>query len=137
MRGWRPAAKRPRHGIVYHASPLTAQSHGKSFNPRETRPSLRRPQTPSEKLFQATWEEVPSPSLAPPGWNIRPSDVPDAANFALLIAQAGTAGVSRDALCKVIQISPETLEELLRALIIARQVVVVQVRGQLVYRAAM
>ncbi len=67
----------------------------------------------------------------------RPPEVPNAAQIALLITQAGTAGVSRDALLKVIGVSPETLEELLRALVVARQVVVVKVGGEWRYRAAM
>jgi hypothetical protein len=65
----------------------------------------------------------------------RLGEVPDAAQIALTIAQSGAAGVSRDALLKVIQTSPETLEELLRALMAAGQVVVVKVGGELRYRA--
>ena len=64
----------------------------------------------------------------------RPPEVPDAAQIALLIAQSGTAGVSRDALLRVIQTLPETLENLLRALMASGQVVVVQVVRELVYR---
>jgi len=45
--------------------------------------------------------------------------------------------VSRDALCKVTRISSETLDNLLRALVTARQVVVVKAGGRLVYPAAM
>ena len=67
----------------------------------------------------------------------RLEEVPDAAQIALLIAQSGTAGVSRDALLRVIGTSPETLENMLRALVTARQVVMVRVGGEMVYRAAM
>ena len=65
----------------------------------------------------------------------RVQEVPDATTLALAIARSG--GVSREGLEKVVRISPETLNELLRALIAAGQVVVVKVGGQMVYRAAM
>ena len=64
----------------------------------------------------------------------RLEEVPDAAQIALLITRSGTAGVSKDRLCKVIGSSPETLESMLRALVTARQVMVVKVGGELVYR---
>jgi hypothetical protein len=67
----------------------------------------------------------------------RPEEVPDAGNLALAIARSGTAGVSRDALLRVIRTSPKTLESMLRALVVSRQVVVLKVGGELVYRAAM
>ena len=67
----------------------------------------------------------------------RPEEVPDAGELALTIAQSGTAGVSRDDLARVLQVSPETLEPMLRALVMSRQVVVVKVNGQMRYRAAM
>jgi predicted transcriptional regulator len=56
---------------------------------------------------------------------------------ALAIARAGTAGVSLDQLRKVIGSSRETVESMLRALVRARQVVVVKVGGELVYRVTM
>ncbi|MGO9107954.1 MAG: hypothetical protein ACLP9L_01865 [Thermoguttaceae bacterium] len=65
----------------------------------------------------------------------RPEEVPDATTLALVIARSG--GVSRDDLHKVVRISPETLDELLRALVSAGQVVVVKVNGQRVFRAVM
>jgi hypothetical protein len=67
----------------------------------------------------------------------RPPEVPNVGTLALVIAQSGTAGVSRDALLRLIRISPETLENLLRALVVAGQVMVVQVGGERRYRAAM
>ncbi len=67
----------------------------------------------------------------------RPPEVPDAGRLALVIAQSGMAGVSRETLLRVLQVSPETLEILLRALLTAGQVVVVQVGEQWRYRAAM
>ena len=56
--------------------------------------------------------------------------------LALVIARPGAAGVSRDALRKVVGLSPETSEDLLRALVAAGQVVMVQAGGQRMYRAA-
>ena len=67
----------------------------------------------------------------------RVQEVPDMGNLALLIAQSGAAGVSLDRLCKVIGSSRETIENLLRALVVSRQVAVVKVGGQMVYRATM
>ena len=58
----------------------------------------------------------------------RSPEVPDAGQIAFQIARAGTAGVSVDRLCGVIGTSPETLEAMLRALVTARQVVVVDAR---------
>ena len=68
----------------------------------------------------------------------RAEEVPDATTLALVIARSGTAGgISFDNLRRVARISPETLDELLRALVSAGQVVVVKVNGQRVFRAAM
>jgi hypothetical protein len=70
-------------------------------------------------------------------WLENAADDPSAAdNLATLIAQAGAVGVSHDRLRKVVRLSPETLTDVLRALIVARQVVVVKVNGRRVYRAA-
>jgi sulfur carrier protein ThiS len=65
----------------------------------------------------------------------RVQEVPDATTLAMMIARSG--GVSCDDLHKVVRISPETLDELLRALVSAGQVVVVKVNGQRVFRTAM
>ena len=67
----------------------------------------------------------------------RLEEIPDATTLALLIARSGAAGMSRDDLRKVLQISPETLEDLLAALLASGQVVAVEVNGQLRYRAMM
>jgi hypothetical protein len=67
----------------------------------------------------------------------RPPEVPDIGSLALVIAQSGMAGASRDALPRLIRISPEALENLLRALAAAGQVMVVKVGGERVYRAVM
>ncbi len=67
----------------------------------------------------------------------RVQEVPDAGTLALTIARAGTAGVSRGALLRVIKTSPKTLESLLRALVAARHVLVVKVNGERSYRVPM
>ncbi len=67
----------------------------------------------------------------------RSQEAPAAENLALVIAKSGTAGVSLDSLRRVVQISPETLQELLKALVMAGQVTVVRVGGQMVYRTTM
>lgn len=64
-------------------------------------------------------------------------EVPDATQLAVAIARSGATGVSRHDLRRVTQISPETLEDLLSALVAAGQVTVARVNGQLVYRVAM
>jgi len=67
----------------------------------------------------------------------RPEEVPDATTIALVIAKAGAAGVSREGLEKVARISPDALDELLRALVSAGQVRMLKVSGRMVFRAAM
>jgi hypothetical protein len=49
----------------------------------------------------------------------RVEEVPDIGNLALVIAKSGTAGVSLGGLRRVVQISPETLQELLKALVMS------------------
>ncbi|MGA2068331.1 MAG: hypothetical protein ABSG86_25385 [Thermoguttaceae bacterium] len=79
---------------------------------------------------------MPTPSFT--RWlEDRPPEVPDIGTLALLIARAGRAGVSLDRLRGVVRASPETLDNLLRALLTAGQVVVVQIGGEMRYRAAM
>jgi hypothetical protein len=56
-------------------------------------------------------------------------------NLATLIAQAGAVGVSLDRLRKVVRLSPETLDEVLKGLLASKQVVLLKVGGQLRYRA--
>ena len=67
----------------------------------------------------------------------RPEEVPDATTIALVIAKSGAAGVSRDGLEKVVRISSDALDELLRALMTTGQVRMLKVNGQMVFRAAM
>jgi hypothetical protein len=70
-------------------------------------------------------------------WLEHVADDPSAAdNLATLIAQAGAIGVSLDRLRKVVRLSPESLDDVLRSLVSAGQVVIVQVNGERVYRAA-
>jgi len=64
----------------------------------------------------------------------RPEAVPDAPRLAFLIARSG-AGMSRDDLRRLVSLSPDTLDDLLRALVTAGQVRMLQVTGQRVFRA--
>jgi hypothetical protein len=66
----------------------------------------------------------------------RPQQVPDAVALALAIARSGAAGVSREQIGKALGVPSETLEPLLRAMVMAGQVVMVKVGGKIVYRAA-
>ena len=67
----------------------------------------------------------------------RVEEVPDAGTLALAIARSGTGGgISFDRLRRVTRISPDTLDDLLRALMTTGQVVAVKMNGQRVYRAA-
>jgi predicted transcriptional regulator len=66
----------------------------------------------------------------------RPDEAPAAEKLALVIAQSGTAGISREGLEKVLGISGDVLENLLRALVASGQVVVVRVGGRRGYSAA-
>ena len=65
----------------------------------------------------------------------RPDEAPAAENLSTLIAQAGAVGVSLDRLRKVVRLSPESLDDVLKALISAGQVMVLKVNGERVYRA--
>jgi len=65
------------------------------------------------------------------------ADDPSAADtVATMIAQAGTVGVSVECMRKVVRLTPESLDEVLKALLASRQVVVLKVNGARVYRAA-
>jgi hypothetical protein len=79
-------------------------------------------------------------SMPPPSFHEwlgnRPEEVPDATRLALVIARSGAAGISLDSLRRVVRLSPETLQDLLRALTAAGQVEVLKVNGKMVYRAA-
>jgi hypothetical protein len=66
----------------------------------------------------------------------RPNQVPDATTLALVIAQSGAAGVSREGLGRALVVSDEVLDDLLRALVASGQVAMVKVGGKLAYRAA-
>ncbi len=59
-----------------------------------------------------------------------------AADVATLIALAGTVGVSLECLRKVVRLSPESLDEVLKGLLASKQVVLLKVDGARVYRAA-
>jgi hypothetical protein len=66
----------------------------------------------------------------------RTDEVPDSTTLALAIARAGAAGISSSDLRRLGGVSPETLPDLLAALVAAGQVMVVSVGGELRYRAA-
>ena len=67
----------------------------------------------------------------------RSHEAPAAADLALTIAQAGAAGVSLDRLRRLVPLAPETLQDILKALVATGQVEVVSVNGEMVYRAVM
>jgi hypothetical protein len=68
-------------------------------------------------------------------WLERVGDDPSAAeNLATLISQSGAVGVSLDRLRKVVRLSPESLDEVLKGLLASRQVVLLKVNGARVYR---
>jgi hypothetical protein len=64
-------------------------------------------------------------------------EAPGAMKLALLIAQSGAAGISRDGLRRLVRLSPDTLEDLLAALVAAGQVTELRMNGQRVFRASM
>ncbi len=66
----------------------------------------------------------------------RPNEAPGAAQLALVIARSGAAGVTLDGLRRSVRISSDTLQDLLRALVAAGQMMVLKVNGQMAYQAA-
>ena len=66
----------------------------------------------------------------------RLQQVPDATTLALIIARSGAAGVSREELSRALGVPGETVENLLRGLVVAGQVVMFSVGGKIVYRMA-
>jgi len=66
----------------------------------------------------------------------RPQEVPDAGTLALLIARSGARGTSREEMGRALGVPSESLEPLLRAMVVAGQVVVLKRDDQLVYRTA-
>ena len=70
-------------------------------------------------------------------WLEHVGDDPSAADtVATLIAQAGAVGISVQCLRKIVRLSPESLDEVLKGLLASRQVVLLKVNGARVYRAA-
>jgi hypothetical protein len=69
-------------------------------------------------------------------WLRSSRDAPGADRLAMLIAQSGAAGISLDRLRRVVGLTPETLQDILKSLTATGQVVMLRVNGQLVYRAA-
>jgi hypothetical protein len=76
------------------------------------------------------------PKISFHDWINQEREVPNATQLAFAIARSGAAGISRDDLEKVLRLSPEMLEDILKGLITAGQVVVVSVGGRIVYRMA-
>ena len=69
-------------------------------------------------------------------WLGKQDDPTAAENLATLIAQAGAVGISLDRLRKVVRLSPESLDEILKGLLASKQVVLLKVDGSRVYRTA-
>lgn len=66
----------------------------------------------------------------------RSQEAPAAADLALRITQAGAAGISLDRLRRLCGLLPETLQDVLKALVATGQVVVLKVNGEMRYRVA-
>ena len=62
-------------------------------------------------------------------------EVPSTPRLALALASSGAAGVSRDGLARALRLPFRTLENLLKALVVAAHVTVVQAGGKRAYRA--
>ena len=91
--------------------------------------------TPRNRLPTAIDTFMPLPSFR--AWlEHRLQEVPDAMGLALLIAQSGAAGFSREELSAALDIPSEAIEPLLRAMVVAGQVVMLKVNGDIVYRAS-
>lgn len=90
--------------------------------------------TPRRTLRHSGTYRMPLPSFTQ--WlEDRPEGFTDIGSLALVIARSGAGGISRQDLEKVVRLSHETMEDLLRAMVAAGQVVVLKVGGQIVYRA--
>jgi hypothetical protein len=69
-------------------------------------------------------------------WLEHVADDPSAADdVATLIAQAGAVGVSLPCLRKVVRLSPQSLDDVLKGLLASKHVVLLKVNGARVYRA--
>jgi len=68
-------------------------------------------------------------------WLEHVADDPSA-DVATLIARAGAVGISVRCLRKVVRLTPETLDEVLKGLLASNQVVLLKVNGARVYRMA-
>jgi hypothetical protein len=70
-------------------------------------------------------------------WLEHVADDPSAADtVATMIARAGAVGISVQCLRKVVRLTPESLDEVLKGLLASRQVVLLKVNGARVYRVA-
>ena len=69
-------------------------------------------------------------------WLRRPDEAAAAEKMATIIAGAGAAGISVDRLRRIVGLYPETLQDVLKALVATGQVKALKVGGEMVYRAA-
>jgi DNA-binding IclR family transcriptional regulator len=69
-------------------------------------------------------------------WLNRPDEAPAAERLAIQIALAGPAGISLEGLARAVGVPPQSLQDILRALVTSGQVTMLRVGGRLVYRAA-
>ena len=70
-------------------------------------------------------------------WLEQAADDPSAAgNAATMTCRQGRLGISVECLRKVVRLSPESLDEVLKGLLASKQAVLLKVNGARVYRAA-
>ena len=64
----------------------------------------------------------------------RADEAPAAENLVTIIASAGVGGVSLERLRALVPLSPETLQDVLKALVATGQLTILKIGGQFVYR---
>jgi hypothetical protein len=69
-------------------------------------------------------------------WLRNADEAPAADRLATFITQSGAVGISLDRLRRLLPVAPETLQDVLKALVATGQVTVVKVNGEMRYRAA-
>ena len=106
--------------------PCRAREHRERYELPNVGPHRQVAPLPHTYFMQTLWQ-----------WLEHVADDPSAAdNLATLIAQAGAVGISLDRLRKVVRLSPESLQDVLKGLLASKQVVLLKVNGARVYRAA-
>ena len=68
-------------------------------------------------------------------WLRSADEAPAADRLATVIAQAGAAGVSLNRRRRLVGLPPETLQDVLKGLVMTGQVEMLKINGQFVYRA--